>query len=103
MENTEINQQANQASNQQINPNDHKKVGPIISTLVIVLVLIIAALYIFASRLNQQTLPADATDDLSVNATTTAVVQPITNKSTDVKSIQSDLDDSTKGLDQQDF
>ena len=83
--------------------NNHKKVGPIISTLVIVLVLIIAALYIFASRLNEQTLPSDATNDISEDSTTTAVVQPITSKATDVKSLQSDLDDSTKGLDQQSF
>ena len=74
----------------------HKKVGPIIAALVITLVLIIAALYIFASSLNQQAVPTD-------DVTAAASVQPITNNSTDVQSLQNDLDNSTTGLDNQNF
>ena len=69
----------------------HKNVGPIIATLVIILVLIIGALYIFASRINQQAIPSDA-------ETTTTTVTTITNKSDDVKSLQSDLNTSASGL-----
>ena len=73
--------------------NGHKKVGPIIATLVIVLILIIGALYIFASRMNQQVLPSDATTD-----TTTGVVKPVTNTADDVNSLKNDLDSSASGL-----
>lgn len=92
-------------------PNGDKKVGPIIATLVIVLILIIAALYLFASRINQPAIPDDndvTAGDLDGTVSTTtiapaATVQPVTSTSTDVKSLQSDLDDSTKGLDNQNF
>jgi hypothetical protein len=78
--------------------NVQKKVGPIIATLIIVLILIIAALYMFASRLNQQAVP---TDDMTDLGTTTQTVQPITGKSDDINSIQTDLNASTNGVDQQ--
>ena len=79
-----------------------KKVGPIIATLIIVLILIIAALYMFASRLNQQqALNGDGT--MGLNDATTTQVQPVTNKSDDVNSIQADLNTSTKGLDAQNY
>ena len=78
---------------------EHKKVGPIISTLVIVLILIMAALYVFASRISQQTLPSDALNDSS----STQSVQAVTNNSDDVSSLQNDLKTSTKGLDSQNF
>ena len=92
-------------------PNVDKKVGPIIATLVIVLILIIAALYLFASRINQPAIPDDndvTAGDLdgkvaTTTAASTTTVQPVTNTSTDVKSLQSDLNDSTKGLDNQNF
>ena len=80
---------------------ESKNIGPIISTLVIVLILIMSALYIFASRISQQTLPADALIDTSSATTTT--VQPVTNNSDDTSSIQSDLKASTKGLNSQNF
>jgi len=42
-----------------MNPGEQKKhVGPIVATFIIVLVLIIAALYLFASSMNQQSVPA---------------------------------------------
>jgi len=61
-----------------MNGNGHKKVGPIIATLVIVLILIISALYLFASRLNEQAVPTDdTTADTSTEeiATTSSSVQ----------------------------
>ena len=76
----------------------HKNVGPIIATLVIVLILIIGALYIFASRVSQQTLPSDA-----LTPATTTQVKVITNKADDVKSLQNDLDSATDGLNAQSF
>ncbi len=83
-------------SSQTEQENGHKKVGPIIATLVIVLILIIGALYIFASRMNQQTLPADITID-----TTTRTVKEITNTSDDINSLNNDLNSSAGGLEGQ--
>jgi len=89
----------NQQQTAPMNP-EHKKVGPIIATLVIVLVLIIAALYIFASKVSQRTASDQMTDR---PATTSATVQAVTNKSDDLNSIQADLNASTNGVDQQNF
>ena len=80
---------------------EQKKVGPIIATLIIVLILIIAALYMFASRINQQAIPTD--DNTLADQGTTTQVQPVTGKSDDINSIQADLNASTKGVDQQSF
>ncbi len=77
--------------------NGHKKVGPIIATLVIVLILIIGALYIFASRMNQQVLPSDTTTE------TTTTVKTVTNTADDVNSLQNDLNSSSNGLNSQSF
>ena len=73
--------------------NGHKKVGPIIATLVIVLILIIGALYVFASRMNLQVLPSDTTTDA-----TTTTVKAVTNTADDVNSLQNDLNSSSNGL-----
>ena len=90
--------------------NNHKRVGPIIAILVIVLVLIIAALYLFASRINQQIIPnnteSSVTDTSAVNNETATVnqsVQEITNTSDDLQSLQDDLNASTNELDIQNF
>lgn len=72
-----------------------KKVGPIVATLIIVLVLIIAALYVFASKVNQPAIPTDA----SVGETSN--VQP--NSPQDIQSLQDELNQSTDGLDNQNF
>ena len=84
-----------------------KKVGPIIAILVIVLVLIIITLYLFASRINQPAIPDDTTptSDAAVptDLSATVQVQPITGTATDVSSLQNDLNNSTKGLDGQNF
>ena len=98
-----------------VNGSDHngdKKVGPIIATLVIVLILIIAALYLFASKINQPAIPDDnAVSAGNLDGTATAnndsqapaAVQPTTGTSTDIQSLQNDLDNSTNGLDNQNF
>ena len=80
----------------QPNAQEHKNIGPIIITLVVVLVLIIGGLYIFASRMSLQTLPSDA-----LAPATTTDVKVITNKADDVKSLQNDLKSATDGLDSQ--
>ncbi|MEN9912631.1 MAG: hypothetical protein RLY66_39 [Candidatus Parcubacteria bacterium] len=72
---------------------EHKKVGPIVAIAAVVLILIIGALYIFASRMG-------TTDDSSASAET---VQPVTNTSDDVSDIEADLDTSIDGLDSQNF
>ncbi len=83
-------------------PTEHKKVGPIIATLIIVLILIIAALYLFASKINQPTVPSNdtASNDSAVNVDT---VKPVTNTSDDPAALQADLNASTNGLDGQNF
>ncbi len=89
-------------------PIEHKKVGPIIAILVIVLILIIGALYLFASRINQQQqVPVDNTI-ANNNANTPAVVepqtvQPVVNKADDVNTLQADLNSATNGLNNQNF
>jgi hypothetical protein len=84
-------------NNQPVPSENKKNIGPIIATLVIVLILIVGALYVLASHISQQTLPADA---LNTSSTT---VQVITNKSDDVNSLQSDLNSATDGLNNQNF
>lgn len=100
-------QQPQQTINQTNNiPMEHKKIGPIIAILVIVLILIIGALYLFASRINQQQAPIDTTV-ANVSTTESVVVPqtvtPVINKSDDVNSLQSDLNSATNGLDNQNF
>jgi hypothetical protein len=85
---------------------EHKKVGPIIAILIIILVLIIGALYLFASRINQEQVPVDSAVAASSASNTTqsdTTVQPVTNKSDDVGSLEADLNASAKGLDGQNF
>lgn len=77
-------------------PQTEKKVGPIVATLIIVLVLIIAALYLFAAKVNQPAIPTDATMN---GSTTTAPA----NSPTDIQSLQNDLNGATTGLDKQNF
>ncbi len=87
---------------------EHKKVGPIIAILVIVLVLIVAALYMFASKINKSTpVPQQPVTSVVEQASNTAAatqsVQPVTNTADDIESIQKDLNSSTNGLDSQNF
>lgn len=78
-------------------PPEHKKVGPIIAVAAVILVLIIAALYIFASRMNS------SADDQIAPQTQQQSVQPVTSTSDDISDIEADLDMSIDGLDAQNF
>ncbi len=75
--------------------NGEKKVGPIVATLIIVLILIIAALYLFASKINQPAVPTDNSPAVADQGANTAA--------TDGNSLQSDLNGATNGLDKQNF
>ncbi|MEI6396522.1 MAG: hypothetical protein WCO48_00370 [Candidatus Taylorbacteria bacterium] len=92
-------------NNQTTQPTEHRKIGPIVVTLVVVLVLVIVALYMFASRISQQGAP-----DMTKSDTSTAPVvqQPqtvptVTNTADDVQSLKDDLNASVSGLDSQNF
>jgi uncharacterized protein YpmB len=76
--------------------SEHKKIGPVVAILVIVLVLVAAAIYMFATRVNKQ----DA-----VNSDTAAAqeVQEVTNNSDEVNDLEADLSASVTGLDEQNF
>ncbi len=80
-----------------VTPQGEKKVGPIVATLIIVLILIIAALYLFASKINQPDTAAENSLAAGVQASDTTMSQE------DVQSLQDDLDSATTGLDQQNF
>ena len=89
-----------------MNASAPKKVGPIVAILVVVLILVIGALYLFASKMNQAPAVPTDTNVAGSNADTSMApqtVQPVTNKSTDVNSLQADLNASTQGLDAQNF
>ncbi len=73
-----------------------KKVGPIVVILAVVLILIIGALYLFASSSNKNAVPTDA--DLVAET-----VQPVTSTSDDVQDLDADLNASINGIDQQSF
>ena len=86
-------------------PAEHKKIGPIIAILIIVLILVIGALYLFASRINQQQAPVNTSvaNTSAQTSASTQSVQPVTNTSDDVNALQADLNVSTAGLDNQNF
>ena len=69
-----------------------KSIGPIIGTLVIMVVLIIASLYAFASHIDRRS-PVVLT---GVNATSTVRFETVNNKSDDVKSLRNDLINSVQ-------
>ncbi len=84
-----------------------KKVGPIIAIFVVVIIVIAAILYFIGANSNKQIIPpADnspvATQQADVNRATTSV-QPITNSTDDIQSLQNDLNNSTTGIDSQNF
>ena len=76
-----------------------KKTGPMVGVLVVVLILIISALYLFASKLSTLSTPSDETSmmDSFDNAAAVQNVQPITNTSDDVQSLQNDLNSANAG------
>jgi hypothetical protein len=83
--------------------SNHKKVGPIIAVLAVLLVLVIFGLYLAASSINKQ-IPTDDTGlplDNSVQAMQTVI--PVTNTADDPSSLQKDLDASLNGIDNLQF
>ena len=81
--------------------SQHKKVGPILATMVIIVILIAAAIYVFASRISQQT-EYNKEYNAALNAATTThtyTVQRIQGTSTDPRALESDLKKATEGLD----
>ncbi|MFA6601302.1 MAG: hypothetical protein WCT02_00340 [Candidatus Paceibacterota bacterium] len=97
-----------------VSSHEHGKIGPIIATLIVIIVIVIAAIYIFASR---STVIPEITDTVSSNQTNNVVqtpaaapttsaaptIAPLTNKSDDLQSLQNDLNTSTEGVDSQNF
>ncbi len=73
-----------------------KKFGPIIATLVVILILIIAALWLFASKSNEEPIPTG--DNGAAGIVEEGTVQPVTNTSTEPADLQSDLNASVEGL-----
>jgi hypothetical protein len=76
----------------------NKKLGPIVAILVIVLVLIAAAIYLFATR-GTTAEQIDSDNDTA----SSQEVQPVTNNSDEVSDLEADLDASVTGLDDQNF
>ncbi len=88
-------------------PAEHKRVGPIVAILTIVLILVIGAIWLFASRMNKEQ-PTEDTNMVNNSMDTSAsaepeTITPVTNTADDVDSINADLNASTKGLDGQNF
>jgi uncharacterized protein YpmB len=73
----------------------HKKSGPMIAGLAIILIIIIGALYMFAARSQAPVIPTEEE--------TTTEVQPVTNTSDSVSDLEADLNVSVDGLDAQNF
>ena len=79
-----------------------KKTGLVVITLVVILILILGALYLFASKSDSPSVPGDDYDAVPLRNDEQAV-QPITNDADDISSIEADLDASVEGLDEQNF
>ncbi|OHA31147.1 MAG: hypothetical protein A3B11_00390 [Candidatus Taylorbacteria bacterium RIFCSPLOWO2_01_FULL_44_26] len=85
-----------------------KKIGPVIAILIIVLVLVIAALYLFASRVNDRSsqtenITNDEYSGIMTSSQTSVSVEPVTNTSDDPDNIQADLYRSDQGLNDSNF
>lgn len=83
---------------QAIPSNMQNKSKPTIAILAVVLIIIIAALYIFASKTDNSAIPQEMSDNTVVSE-----IQPVTKTSDDISSIGTDLNMSVDGLDQQSF
>lgn len=80
-------------------PQGEKKVGPIVATLIIVLILIIAALYLFASKINQSEAPIE---NVAVQEQQAVAPAEISSEN-DVSALEAELDSATAGLEEQNF
>lgn len=94
-----------------MNPQAEHKKGPMIATLVVVLVLVIAALYLFASVSSNKGQQKNAPENTNVSVVTpvveqntanvTEAIKPVTNTSDELNDINADLNNSLDGLDKQ--
>ncbi len=82
------------------NAGSNKKIGPTIAIFVILIILISIAIFLFASKANHNQLPPL---ENSQSIATQQAVEPITNTNDDVHSLQTDLNNSTTGVDTQNF
>ena len=90
----------------------NKKIGPIITAFAIIIVIIVAVLYIVGSKANKTAPTLPDTSSVAYSETSPVVndapqsttsVQPINNTDDDLQSIQNDLNQSTTGVDNQNF
>lgn len=79
--------------------NEGKKIGPIIGTLVIIIVIIIGALYFFGNRLDSQ-LPNTNENVIPARNDSADTLPEATNQDvTDEASLDADLDSQLKDID----
>jgi len=71
-----------------VNKKETRNIGPIIGTLVVIIVLIIAALYVFASHINKQ-----ATANEAASSTVTIYVN---GSHDDIQTLKNDLNNAIK-------
>ncbi len=79
-------------------PSTEKKVGPIVGALIIVLILIIAALYFFGSKLNTQA-PVESQQQATLETADNGEMTASAAQADDVASLQADLDMQMKDVD----
>lgn len=71
----------------------HSKIGPIIGSLIVVIMLVVAALYMWGQHLNTQEQRQQEIQNLTSSNGQTIVI-PIQSTSTDTSAIQQDLNSS---------
>ena len=82
-------------------PQPEKKIGPIVGVLIIVLVLVVAALYFFAQKLNTESVPAQTTAAVQQSTTPIPGETMAANVSSadDISAMQADLNSELKDVD----
>lgn len=83
-------------------PAHERKVGPIVLALIVILVIIGAAVYFFASSVDQPEMPASQ-NSLVNNAPTTDVNQDNLNTPEDIEALNTELDGLTADLENSNF
>ena len=66
------------------------KIGPIVGTFIVVIVLVAVALYVFASHINRQAMIQ------SMNSTTTITVMATSSKPDDIQTLKKDLNNAIR-------
>jgi cytoskeletal protein RodZ len=96
--------------------SEHKPIGPIVAILVIVLILIAGAIYVWGQKLHSEDITPDSTSSVeqtssadtaqSTNITDTTITTENTaavSNADDVPSLQKEIDANSKGLDDVNF